>query len=116
MIWFWLFQSLSLVAFIAVVYGAFKLRRDKLDNLEEWLIKHWRKVLIGWGITFLVMVLVMCKPLWLTVTCQFDGWSMNTETSYSWYKGQCLMKTKTGAWLPININRDQPQGDHVIID
>lgn len=112
MVWFWTFQSLTTLVFVGAVYGVFRLRKDKLDHIDEWLLRHWKKLLSSWGVVFIIMTIVMIKPLWNTATCQFEGLSMNTEMTYSWYKSQCLMKTKTGAWLPININRDAPEGDH----
>lgn len=111
MIWYLTFQILATIFFLLLVYACYKLRKDKLDHLDDWLLDNWKKIGIFWVSIFIVMTVLMVKPLWKTTTCQFDGLSMNTETTYSWYKGQCLMKTKTGAWLPLKINRDSPEGD-----
>lgn len=113
MIWFSAFQMIAFAVFGFAVFLAYKYRRDKLDDLEEWFTAKWKLIIKLYLLWFVVISMFMSGPLWSTVTCKFDGYAANTETSYSWYKGKCLYKTKTGAWLPLNISRDQPEGDHV---
>lgn len=111
MIWYLFFQCLASLGFVGLVYGAFKLRRDKLEFLDEWLMKHKKHIFILWLVVLSIATIVMAPPLWRTASCQFDSWSIKAETTYSWYKGECLFKTKTGAWLPLRLNRDAPEGD-----
>lgn len=111
MLWYTLFLFISSLGYAGCVYLAFKFRKDKLDDFPEWSVENGKRVFLLWIATLLIITGLLSKPLVKTMSCQFDGWTANTETSYSWYKGQCLYKSKTGAWLPLGISRDQPQGD-----
>lgn len=111
MIWYWL--ALLGASFVTGggIYAAYRFRKDKLDDFFDWVAGKVKRLLIIWVFVMGLVTLALTVPLWHTMTCQFDGWAANTETSYSWYKSTCLYKSKTGAWLPLGISRDQPQGD-----
>lgn len=117
MVWFWVFQSLALMVFCACVYGAFRFRKDKLDDIEDWAKAKWKIVLKLWVVVFVGATLWMAEPLFNTVSCQFDGVAYKATTTYSWYKNgsyeeKCLFQGKNGTLLPLKITRDQPEGDH----
>lgn len=110
MIWFWSSLISVTLVYIMVMVALFRKREYKSEDFLEWTSYYKWKIGLGYLVCIGILVLAMIKPLWHTMTCQFDGWAANTETSYSWYKGQCLYKSKTGAWLPLGISRDQPEG------
>lgn len=35
---------------------------------------------------------------------------MKAETKYSWYLGECQIKTKSGSYVPIKTSRGTPDG------
>lgn len=110
------FYYLALVAF-TLVYGygwyfGFKRRKDPLlSDALEWFGDRRKVVLIGWGAGLLVITMVLVKPLWRTTVCRYYQFSYNTVTKQDWMLNQCLYKTKTGAWLPLIITRDSPDGN-----
>ncbi len=113
MIWYLLIQILAVLIYIAAVCIWYKLRRDKLEDFLDFSIERWKILLGGYIVLFLIVTICLYTPLKYTAKCSIHGNSMNTETKYSWIMGECLMKTRNGAWLPIKISRDQPEGDHV---
>lgn len=112
MIWYLLIQIVAVLVYVAAVAGWFKLRKDKLDDFLDFSLSRWKILLGGYGVLFLIVTACLYTPLKYTTKCAIHGNSMNTETKYSWVMGECLMKTRTGAWLPIKISRDQPEGEH----
>lgn len=119
MIWYVLALIGATFLFGGGVYTAFHFRSDKLDGFLDWFPDHVKKILIAWLVVVGLVTLVLIKPLWNTMTCQFDGYAYKAKTTYSWYKNgtyeeKCLFQGKNGTLLPLRINRDQPEGaDHV---
>jgi hypothetical protein len=112
MIWYLLIQILAVLFYIGVIFVWYKFRKDKLDDFIEFSMDRWKILLIAYFVIFTIVTIFLFVPLKNTTKCAIHGNSMNTETKYSWVMGSCLMKTRTGAWLPINISRDQPEGEH----
>lgn len=110
------FYYLALVVFSGLYgYGwwfAFKRRKDPmLSDALDWFVDHKKSVLWGWVAVLLLVTLVVIKPLWKTTVCRYYQFSYNTVTKQDWMLDQCLYKTKTGAWLPLIITRDSPDGN-----
>lgn len=116
MIWYMLIQIAAVLGYVGLVYFWYKFRKDKLDDFVDFTSGRWKVLISIYLIVFVAVTLALYTPLKNTTKCAIHGNSMNTETKYSWVMGTCLMKTKNGAWLPINISRDQPEGDHVDLD
>lgn len=112
MIWYLLIQIVAVLGYVGLTATWYKFRKEKLDDFMDFAIDRWKILLAGYVAVFLIVTLALFSPLLKTTKCAIHGSSMNTETKYSWVMGDCLMKTKTGAWLPIKISRDQPEGDH----
>lgn len=112
MVWFLLIQIFAVLFYVGAVTLWFKFRKDKLEDIMDFVVERWKVLLAGYVVVFLIVTLSLFSPLLKTTKCSIHGSSMNTETKYSWVMGECLMKTRTGAWLPIKISRDQPEGDH----
>lgn len=110
MIWYLLFQILAVMCYIGLIVVWYKFRKDKLSDFVEFCAERWKILLGVYIVIFLTMTILMYTPLKNTMKCSIHGNSMNTETRYSWVMSDCLMKTKNGAWLPVKINRDQPEG------
>lgn len=110
MIWFILFQLLG----VAVVMGMWFLysKSKKIYSFVDVVMDNIKKVLISLAVMFLVLTLVMVKPLWYTAKCSIHGTSMSANTKYSWVMGDCLMETKNKSWIPVKISRGIPDGDH----
>lgn len=117
MIWYFLIQLGVTLLFLGLILLCFKFRKDKLEDLWEFVYSKGKIIGSIYLLLFLAVTFALFTPLKNTVKCSIHGNSMNTETKYSWVMGDCLMKTKNNAWLPININRDQPEGtDHVNLE
>ena len=115
MIWYVLALLGATVLFGGGVYIAFHFRKDKLDDFIDWTEDKRMLLLKLWAIVLLFVTIVLAKPLWNTMTCQFDGVAYKATTTYSWYKNgayedKCLFQSKNGTLLPLKINRDQPDG------
>jgi hypothetical protein len=110
------FYYLALVLFTAVYgygwYFGFKRRKDPLlSDALEWFGDRRKALLIGWGVGLVIITMVLVKPLWRTTVCRYYQFSYNTITKQDWMLNQCLYKTKTGAWLPLVVTRDSPDGN-----
>lgn len=117
MIWYWLALFGASITTGGGVYLAYRFRKDKLDDFLEWAEGKVKRLLLVWSVVLCMITLALTKPLWNTMTCQFDGMAYKVNTSYSWYKNgryedKCLFVAKNGALLPLRIIRDQPDGDH----
>lgn len=113
MSWYIFFLFLTTLWLFFSIFALFKFKKHKNEGFVEYLLDNKVFLIKIWAVSLIVVTVLLSKQLWRTTTCQFDGLAANTETSYSWYKGQCLYKSKTGAWLPLGISRDQPEGsDH----
>ncbi len=117
MVWYWISLFLASVVTFFGFYIAYKFRSEKLDDLLDWFEGKVKKLLLIWFSVLLFVTIILAKPLWNTMTCQFDGMAYKVNTSYSWYKNgnygdKCLFVAKNGALLPLRIIRDQPDGDH----
>lgn len=110
MIWYMLIQIVAVLAYVGLVAVWYRFRKDKLDDFIDFTLSHWKGLLGGYIVLFFIVTLSLFSPLLKTSKCAIHGTSMNTQTKYSWIMGECLMKSKTGAWLPIKISRDQPEG------
>lgn len=110
MFWYLSFIVFSFVVTGLITYFYHKFFCNKSESFIEWCEDRIKMLLKLALCVILIVTILSMKPLYKTLTCQFDGIAANTETSYSWYKGQCLYKSKTGAWLPLGISRDQPEG------
>lgn len=115
MIWYVLALLGATILFGGGVYIAFHFRKDKLDDFIDWTEDKRMLLLKLWAIVLLFVTVVLAKPLWNTMTCQFDGVAYKATTTYSWYKNgtyedKCLFQSKNGTLLPLEINRDQPEG------
>lgn len=97
------------------IYFFGKRRADPiLVDWLEWLGNHKKRILFSWLGGFVLITLVCINPLWKTTKCRYYQFSYNTVTKQDWVLGQCLYKTKTGAWLPLVVTRDSPDGsEHV---
>lgn len=119
MIWYVLALLSMTVLFGGGVYAAYRFRKDKLDDFIDWAGDRFKIILKLWAVCLVVVTVMLTKPLWNTMTCQFDGMAYKVNTSYSWYKNgryedKCLFVAKNGALLPLKIIRDQPEGDQVM--
>lgn len=113
MIWYLAFQLLGLAIFCTILYVVYLFTKGQFDCLLDYLLDHWKKILIGYGVMIAILTILCFNALIQTMKCSIHGTSMKTETSYSWVMKECLMKSRTGAMLPIKISRDQPEGsDH----
>ena len=117
MIWYWLALLGATLVTGSGIYTAFRFRKDKLDDFIDWIQGKVKRLLVIWAVVLGLVTLALTKPLWNTMTCQFDGMAYKVNTSYSWYKNgsygdKCLFVGKNGALLPLRIIRDQPEGDH----
>lgn len=115
MIWYVLALIGATILFAGGVYTAFFFRKDKLDDFIDWTNGKRKLLLKIWVGVLLVVTVLLIKPLWNTMTCQFDGVAYKATTTYSWYKNgkyedKCLFRSKNGTLLPLKINRDQPEG------
>ena len=94
-----------------VGYLLFKKRKDpQLVYWDDWIKLHWKKFLIVLMISLGAYTLICIKPLYHTTKCYSYGKTYKTYTEYSWILGECLYKGKTGAMLPLQITRDNPDG------
>lgn len=108
------YAGLILIAglLFGVGYLLFKKRKDpQLVYWDDWIKLHWKKFLIVLMISLGTYTLICIKPLYHTTKCYFYGKTYKTYTEYSWILGECLYKGKTGAMLPLQITRDNPDGD-----
>lgn len=115
MIWYVLALLGATILFGGGVFIAFHFRKDKLDDFIDWTEDKRMLLLKLWAIALLFVTVLLAKPLWNTMTCQFDGVAYKATTTYSWYKNgtyedKCLFQSKNGTLLPLKINRDQPEG------
>ncbi|QEQ94966.1 hypothetical protein pEaSNUABM56_00190 [Erwinia phage pEa_SNUABM_56] len=115
MIWYVLALIGATILVGGGIYAAFYFRKDKLDDFIDWTDGKKALFLKVWAAALLVVTILLIKPLWNTMTCQFDGVAYKATTTYSWYKNgtyedKCLFQGKNGALLPLKINRDQPDG------
>lgn len=115
MIWYVLALIGATILCVGGVYTAFFFRKDKLDDFIDWTDGKRKRLLKIWVVILLVVTVLLIKPLWNTMTCQFDGVAYKATTTYSWYKNgsyedKCLFQSKNGTLLPLKINRDQPEG------
>lgn len=117
MIWYGLALIGATILTVGGIYLAYRFRKDKLDDFIDWTQGKIKRLLMIWAIVLCLVTLALIKPLWNTMTCQFDGMAYKVNTSYSWYKNgnygdKCLFVAKNGALLPLRIIRDQPDSDH----
>lgn len=115
MIWYWLALLGATLVTGGGIYTAFRFRKDKLDDFIDWIQGKVKRLLLIWAMVLVLVTLALTKPLWNTLTCQFDGAAYKATTTYSWYKNgtyedKCLFQSKNGTLLPLKINRDQPEG------
>lgn len=102
------------ISYLIAGYGLYRLykRRQDPDVNEgiDWIKLHKKRLKWCSIALFVIVTLLLSKFLWKTASCQIDGWSYNTDTEYSWIKGQCLYTTANGAKLPLGVTRDRPDG------
>lgn len=107
MIWFGLFELLGLIGALILIYAYCRIR-----NLGFWsfIWKNLRWVMLGIVVVWVIIALVCAKPLYSTAQCYFRGVSMHADTKYSWYLGECQIKTKSGSYVPLGRSRGLPEG------
>lgn len=108
MFWFILFQLLGLIALVTALI--FYCRFKKL-KFFPFIYQHVKHILIALVAIIVLITLICWKPLYHTTECFFRGTSMRAETKYSWYLGECQIKTRTGSYLPLNRSRGMPEGN-----
>lgn len=111
MVWYLTFQLLGLSSFCIILYVVYLFTKNQFDAPLDYFLDNWKKILIGYVVMVAVVTGLCFNALVQTMRCTIHGTSMKTETSYSWVLGECLMKSRTGAMLPIKISRDQPEGE-----
>lgn len=112
---YYLFIFTFTLALGYAIYFFCKRRKDPiLIDWMEWVGERKKRFALGWVIGVALITLACIKPLWNTTVCRYYQFSYNTITKQDWVLGQCLYKTKTGAWLPLVVTRDSPDGDEHI--
>lgn len=112
---YYLLIFLFSLAYGYAIYFFCKRREEPvLIDWTEWLVERKKLLAIGWVIGLVFITLACIRPLWDTTVCRYYQFSYNTVTKQDWMLKQCLYKTRTGAWLPLVVTRDSPDGaEHV---
>lgn len=102
------------ILYVWFLHFLFK-RSNPINNLKDdaldWIIDHKKKIGVAYFIGLFIIFVLCFNPLWQTTKCRYYQFSYNTVTKQDWMLDQCLYKTKTGAWLPLVITRDSPDGN-----
>lgn len=105
--WFVFFQFLGLVALLALIFGYCRFKQYKFFSF---IWQHFKWVALCECIVIGIVTVLCWNPLYHTTQCYFRGKSMKAETKYSWYLGECQVKTKSGSYVPIKRTRGLPDG------
>lgn len=107
MYWFLLFQVTGLVVLITLVVLYAKFKKEEFWPL---FADKFKTLLIAWGVIVVGISIACYRPLYYTLDCQIRSMSMKADTKYSWWLGECQIKTKEGVYVPISRSRALPGG------
>ena len=62
------------------------------------------------GLAILLSVIFHFSLYKQVIDCKLVGSSYNVTTDFSFYQGECVVITKSGAKIPVRILRDTPEG------
>lgn len=107
MIWFGLFELLGLVVTLFVLLAFCKITKR---GYWSFIWRYFKWVCLGILVVWVIIAIICWRPLYNTTQCYFRGVSMKADTKYSWYLGECQIKTKSGSYVPIIRARALPDG------
>lgn len=113
MYWFLLFQITGLVVLILLIALYARIKKEELFPL---IGRNFKRVLIMWAVVILGITAACWKPLYHTTDCQIRSMSMKADTKYSWWLGECQIRTKDGVYVPISRSRALPGGKDEFLD
>lgn len=113
MYWFLLFQIIGLAALITIIATFAHFKKTEFFPLVG---RNFKRILIMWVVVIIGISIACWKPLYHTIDCQIRSMSMKADTKYSWWLGECQIKTKEGVYVPISRSRALPGSKDDLLD